>query len=210
MRLQGKVTHWNDDKGFGFVEPNGGGKRAFVHIKAFGRYSRRPVNGEEISYDLLQGIDNRYTAENIKFAGESPVSLRRIKEKLATFFGICFIFAFAVTVLASVIFGKLPSFILVLYAVMSLFTFVAYAIDKGAAERGRWRTKESTLHVFALLGGWPGAYFAQVSLRHKSSKSEFKQLFWATVLLNIGGLFWLHTDTGASLLKLVLPKLLSI
>lgn len=31
MKLQGQVVNWNDDKGFGFVEPNGGGDRAFVH-----------------------------------------------------------------------------------------------------------------------------------------------------------------------------------
>ncbi len=85
-----------------------------------------------------------------------------------------------------------------------------FTVDKGAAERGRWRTKESTLHLLALLGGWPGAYFAQVNLRHKSSKSEFKQVFWATVLLNIGGLFWLHTETGAGLLESVLPRFLNI
>jgi hypothetical protein len=32
MRFQGKVFNWNDDKGFGFFEPNGGGERAFVHM----------------------------------------------------------------------------------------------------------------------------------------------------------------------------------
>lgn len=107
-------------------------------------------------------------------------------------FGTYFTFAFAIVVLALVIFGKLPFFIFPLYALMSLITFVVYVIDKRAAERGRWRTKESKLHLLALLGGWPGAYFAQVNLRHKSSKSEFKQVFWVTVLLNIGGLYWLH------------------
>ena len=48
MKLQGKILNWNDDKGFGFVEPNGGGQRAFVHIKAFKNNARRPVNGDII------------------------------------------------------------------------------------------------------------------------------------------------------------------
>ena len=32
MKLQGKIVNWNDKKGFGFVEPNGGGERAFMFI----------------------------------------------------------------------------------------------------------------------------------------------------------------------------------
>lgn len=34
MRLQGKISEWNDARGFGFVQPNGGGERCFVHIRA--------------------------------------------------------------------------------------------------------------------------------------------------------------------------------
>jgi cold shock CspA family protein len=60
MRFQGKVLNWNDDKGFGFVEPNGGGERAFVHIRAFTTRSRRPVNCEIIIYELVRENNNRY------------------------------------------------------------------------------------------------------------------------------------------------------
>ena len=34
MKYQGRIQQWDDAKGFGFVEPNGGGIRAFAHIKA--------------------------------------------------------------------------------------------------------------------------------------------------------------------------------
>lgn len=40
MRYQGKVTNWKYDQGFGFVIPNGGGQKAFVHIKACSKTSR--------------------------------------------------------------------------------------------------------------------------------------------------------------------------
>jgi hypothetical protein len=32
MRYQGRIENWNDDRGFGFVTPNGGGNRAFVQV----------------------------------------------------------------------------------------------------------------------------------------------------------------------------------
>lgn len=79
----------------------------------------------------------------------------------------------------------LPIAIVGLYLLLSLCTFIAYAFDKSAARKGRWRTKESTLHLMSLLGGWPGALFAQHLLRHKSVKAAFRQLFWLTVVTNL-------------------------
>jgi uncharacterized membrane protein YsdA (DUF1294 family) len=73
------------------------------------------------------------------------------------------------------------------YAVISLITFIAYAVDKFAAQRGRWRTPEKTLHLLSLCGGWPGALLAQQYLRHKSTKTEFRVVFWGTVLANVIG-----------------------
>ena len=67
MKLQGKIFNWNDDKGFGFVGPNGGGKHAFVHIKAFNPRSQRPTNGDLIRYELILEKNNQYRAKNIAF-----------------------------------------------------------------------------------------------------------------------------------------------
>ena len=71
---------------------------------------------------------------------------------------------------------------------MSLFTFIVYAIDKAAARAQRRRTPESTLHLLALAGGWPGALLAQKWLRHKSVKQPFRTVFWLTMVLNVAGL----------------------
>lgn len=74
------------------------------------------------------------------------------------------------------------------YGGLSLATFLLYARDKSAAIKGHWRTPENTLHVFSLLGGWPGAWLGQALLRHKSRKLSFRILFWVTVLGNASGL----------------------
>ena len=41
MRCKGKLTSWDDAKGFGFITPQGDEKRIFVHIKSFTNRSRR-------------------------------------------------------------------------------------------------------------------------------------------------------------------------
>lgn len=43
----------------------------------------------------------------------------------------------------------------------SLITFFAHDTDKKRASRNAWRTPETTLHLLALFGGWPGALAAQ-------------------------------------------------
>lgn len=83
--------------------------------------------------------------------------------------------------------------VLGLYFAVSLLTFAAYAIDKSAARHHRWRTRETTLHLFSLAGGWPGAWLAQRTLRHKSSKRAFKSIYRMTILINcvfLGGMLY--------------------
>ena len=73
-------------------------------------------------------------------------------------------------------------------ALLNVATFIAYASDKNAAQQGRWRTPENTLHALALAGGWPAAWLAQRALRHKSRKTEFLTVYVVTVLLHLGAL----------------------
>lgn len=69
MRFAGRITEWNDDKGFGFAVPNGGGTRTFVHISQFSRGSRRPVVGDFISYLPVVDGRGRSNAQQIRHAG---------------------------------------------------------------------------------------------------------------------------------------------
>ena len=81
----------------------------------------------------------------------------------------------------------LPSWVLVVLGLVNAMTFVTYWRDKRAARARSWRTPESTLHLLALLGGWPSARLAQQVLRHKSSKQEFLLVYWACVVLHLAG-----------------------
>ena len=198
MRTKGKITSWNDEKGFGFITPIAGGKRVFVHIKAFSNSNRRPDINQVVTYALSNDKQGRPRAANATLAGDRlPEKKKRTNNSLSTI-GVAF---FLVIVTISVLTAKVPPLILALYIVGSLFTFIIYAADKSAAKNGAWRTQESTLHLLSLAGGWPGALVAQQRLRHKSKKQSFRSVFWVTVFINCGAFIWLLTPTGAATLQ---------
>lgn len=93
--------------------------------------------------------------------------------------------------------GRLPLGVPVVYLAASVAAAIAYATDKSAARSGTWRTPERTLHVLALMGGWPGALVAQRVFRHKSRKPSFLFAFWATVTLNCAALLWFWWMVGS-------------
>jgi len=50
----GTVKWFNTQKGFGFIQPDDGGKDAFVHISAVERAGASSLNeGQKVSYDLV-------------------------------------------------------------------------------------------------------------------------------------------------------------
>lgn len=100
------------------------------------------------------------------------------------------ILAFALMYAIATLAWDLPLLVGAAYVVTSLTCFVAYALDKSAAQSGAWRTPERTLLVLGLVGGWPGAVLAQQWLRHKSAKRSFRRMFWATVAANVAGFLY--------------------
>lgn len=202
MRYQGKITSWKDDQGFGFITTNGSSDRVFVHINAFKNRKRRPAANEIVTYDVETDPKGRMRAENVAFVGDpSPtVSSSHDRRSISLILAIFFI----VFVVAAVLSGKLPTIVLALYLGTSIIAFVAYALDKSAAQNNRWRTQEGTLHLLGLIGGWPGALAAQRFLRHKSKKQSFQFTFWITAILNCGGFIWLLTPEGSSTLNSIL------
>ena len=201
MRSKGKISSWNDDKGFGFVTPFDGGDRVFIHIKAIKNRGRRPVVNDVVTYSIAKDNQGRTRAADATLAGEKP---RKMAAKKSNRPVMIIAVVFLIVVGLSCFLTDLPLIVLGAYLLVSMITFIAYAIDKSAAQAGRWRTSEASLHMLALLGGWPGALLAQQILRHKSSKGSFRVTLWFTVLVNCAGLVWLHTPEGLAFLRQLL------
>ena len=201
MRCQGKISRWKDAQGFGFISPHGGGQPVFVHIKSFTNRQRRPADDDSVSYERKTDASGRPQAINVAFAEERVPPARPAGRSHAA---LILALGFLVMVEGLVMAGRLPLAVIGLYLLASVIAFIAYALDKSAAQHQQWRTRESTLHLLALIGGWPGALAAQRLLRHKSGKPSFQHLFRLTVILNCGALGWSLSTSGAGLLRAVL------
>jgi cold shock protein len=63
----GTVKWFNAAKGYGFIQPEGGGPVAFVHISAVEAVGLSNLNeGQRVQYELVQGQRGNSSAENLK------------------------------------------------------------------------------------------------------------------------------------------------
>ncbi|QDF98994.1 hypothetical protein CJ010_21875 [Azoarcus sp. DD4] len=195
MRLQGRITEWNDDRGFGFVVTHGSAERHFFHISDLRGSADRPAVGRIVSYELAPPADGKRRAVALRYADvpqDRRPAARRAGQGRPLGWTPDALLAGAHLGLPSwlVADGRLPIPLLGVIAFMSCIAFVMYYADKRRAERDEWRVPEAKLQLAGLLGGWLGALAAQRLFRHKSSKAAFVHLFrlaGLAALLALGG-----------------------
>lgn len=168
-----KVASWNLEKGYGFLQF--GDKRVFLHRRDLVGAHRTPAVGDEVRF--LIGHDDQGRA-----CAQKAVCLRGGLG--VSFFSL--VLLGLLLVLPAIALHRLMPEVSPLgtgaYAlVASIMTYGAYATDKRRAQTGQWRTSEATLHLFELLGGWPGAWVAQKRLRHKTAKQSYQFTFAAII-----------------------------
>jgi CspA family cold shock protein len=66
------VKFFNENKGYGFIQPDEGGTDAFVHITAVERAGMRTLReNQRVSYDLEEDRRGKMAAVNLKSAEDS-------------------------------------------------------------------------------------------------------------------------------------------
>jgi len=201
MRFSGRLKSWNADRGFGFIEPDGGGQEVFVHVSAVPSRLRPPRLGQVFTFEVELNREGKKRAANVGVVEPSRVAPRVQREAPARW-GIAS--ALAIPAFAIVYFlvarrYSVSHWFALTYVVLSAACLMAYAFDKSAAVAGRWRSSEQSLLVLGVMGGWPGGLIAQHLLRHKSSKASFREAFWGTVVFNIAAFVGYHVLIRPSL-----------
>lgn len=201
-RTSGRLIQWDDAKGYGFILPDDGGAKLFVHIKSFGLRSSRPCVGERLSFVVGLDAQGKPRAQQV-FSREPKLAPAAPRPANPAQRWVWLVPAFASLVLLCQLLWGLPRALWGVYVAMSMATFIVYYGDKRAAAKGEWRVAESTLHGLALACGWPGALLAQSLLRHKNSKTRFQRLFWISSAANVLGFVLIFTPLGPLLLRLL-------
>lgn len=75
--------------------------------------------------------------------------------------------------------------IIIYLITINLIAFLAMFIDKKKAQKGKWRIKESTLLILALIGGSIGAISGMYIFHHKTQKPRFYIGFPIIIILQI-------------------------
>lgn len=181
---KGTLIEWDDDRGFGFIKPDGRSGKIFVHISAF-EPGRRPQKGERLAFSSGTGRDGRPAArqawlEGIKRENRHPSPAHFDRHDYRVWAAV----ALMVLVFATAVFDRAPFWLVAPYAIMGGASWLAYWMDKRAAIAGRWRISEAGLHGLDAAFGIIGGLLAQQVFRHKTAKPGFT--------LTTGGIAVLH------------------
>ncbi len=180
----GTLVHWNNEKGYGFIRPHNDKEDIFIHAKSLPHYQRHPKIGDVLAYGVNVDEKERYYACSAKITGMAWSRFSMIGLCLTVCMGVYVYLLFQ---------QRLPFHPVAIYVAMSLLTIWSYHRDKRAAQLGLWRTPEQRLHILEALGGWPGAFLAQLYFRHKLRKMSYQIILGIIVAAH--GVVWYHLLT---------------
>jgi cold shock CspA family protein len=66
LRYQGTITHWLDDKGYGFITREDNGDNVFFHISDCPRGAIRPQTGWVVSFELTAAQNGKFAANHVR------------------------------------------------------------------------------------------------------------------------------------------------
>lgn len=194
--MQGEVTDWNDERGFGFIAA--GGERLFFHISACRPQGVRPRVGDQVSFRAAtaNGRPAAVAVELPLTVLPAPRGRPRARGNLFGFRTVVAVLVFAAVCGAALLVAGPMRFVPALYVLMGIATFAAYWVDKRAAEADRRRIPEASLHLLDLCFGIVGGLLAQQLLRHKTRKPGFAAITFAIALVHLAAVVAVAIPAG--------------
>lgn len=158
-----------------------------LEIAGSGPYEGASDIQQRVETERYEAIHSRAQTEKKHKSGVSPFVFN---------FSMAIIVWFFTVLGASIWLINYPAIMVLFYILTSAITYSVYAFDKDAARQGHRGVSNSILHLLSLIGGWPGALFAQCMFNHKYQDKWFASMFWCSVMANFGLFVWTFTDTG--------------
>ncbi|HAS6360803.1 TPA: DUF1294 domain-containing protein [Vibrio vulnificus] len=191
MAYKGRIAQWSQDKGNGFIKIDGSGEMVY--------FNKAEVIGSATLDDVVT-----FEVERNKHGQVVAVA---VQKAFVFSFAIGVAIIFLTAVFAGIWLFRYPALAVLHYFFISAVTFVICAFDVSAAKESKPRVPEVLFYILALIGGWPGAFFAHVVLSHKVGNTPFLVMSWLMALINMAGFAWTLTDYGKSYLYLMLDRL---
>lgn len=69
--MKGKIISWKNDKGFGFITPDGQSERVFFHISSVKKATRKPEVGNTVIFEMAKDSQGRLKATHVLLEGIS-------------------------------------------------------------------------------------------------------------------------------------------
>jgi uncharacterized membrane protein YsdA (DUF1294 family)/cold shock CspA family protein len=176
--MQGYIIHFNEEKGYGFIDADEHEENIFVHISEVTNADTLE-QGQEVTFQIEK------TAK-----GLSAVSVKAGAKQRSPYL----IFGVVSLVITLGIFAYATQHLQTLLAYLvaiNITTFLLYGYDKFISKGERLRVPELNLQALALLGGSPAALLAQKFFRHKTIKESFQIVYWIIVAIQFGMLVFM-------------------
>src|SRR5690606_9004536 len=78
-RMKGNIVSWKDDKGFGFISPEGKSEQVFFHISSVKRATRKPKDAAVVIFEVAKDSQGRLKATHVLLEGVSLSNSGRSK-----------------------------------------------------------------------------------------------------------------------------------
>jgi uncharacterized membrane protein YsdA (DUF1294 family)/cold shock CspA family protein len=77
---EGIIKSWKVDKGFGFIQPNGGGKDIFIHTRDLKHSNYQPQIGDNVCFKIVADNDGKIRAYDAYIKGQE-ITRQKVRSK---------------------------------------------------------------------------------------------------------------------------------